>query len=101
MVEPRMRNVIEKTECPHNLVPMRKAFKGTFIAAGGYDREDGIKAVAENRADLIAFGRFFLANPDLPKRFAVNAPLNPYNRDTFYLPDPVVGYTDYPFLDEN
>ncbi|KAL0456331.1 UNVERIFIED_CONTAM: 12-oxophytodienoate reductase 1 [Sesamum latifolium] len=62
---------------------MRKAFKGTFIAAGGYDREDGNKAIAEDRADLVAYGRHFLANPDLPKRFELNAPLNKYNRDTF------------------
>ncbi|KAL2513360.1 12-oxophytodienoate reductase 2 [Abeliophyllum distichum] len=101
MVEPRMRTVLEKMECTHSLLPMRKAFKGTFIAAGGYDREDGNKALAENRADLIAYGRFFLANPDLPRRFALNAPLNPYNRATFYVPDPVTGYTDYPFLEEN
>ncbi|CAI9755962.1 unnamed protein product [Fraxinus pennsylvanica] len=101
MVEPRMRTFMETMECHDSLVPMRKAFKGTFIAAGGYDREDGNKAVAENRADLVAFGRFFLANPDLPKRFALNAPLNHYNRNTFYVPDPVVGYTDYPFLEEN
>ncbi|KAG8378506.1 hypothetical protein BUALT_Bualt08G0144200 [Buddleja alternifolia] len=100
MVEPRMKTVIVKTECPHSLVPMRKAFKGTFIVAGGYDREDGNKAVAENRADLVAYGRHFLANPDLPKRFKINAPLNEYNRETFYAPDPVVGYTDYPFLED-
>ncbi|KAI3464309.1 hypothetical protein Pfo_020972 [Paulownia fortunei] len=100
MVEPRMRTVLQLSECPHSLVPMRKAFKGTFIAAGGYDREDGNRAVAENRADLIAYGRHFLANPDLPKRFKLNAPLNKYNRETFYVPDPVIGYTDYPFLEE-
>lgn len=39
-------------------------------------------------------------NPDLPKRFAVGAPLNKYNRATFYTQDPVVGYTDYPFLED-
>ncbi|KAA0037082.1 hypothetical protein IC582_004263 [Cucumis melo] len=100
MVEPRMRNVLEKVQCPHSLLPMRKAFNGTFIAAGGYDKEDGNKTIAENRADLIAYGRWFLANPDLPKRFEMNAPLNQYIRDTFYLSDPVVGYTDYPFLEE-
>lgn len=99
VVEPRMKTVQEKCECPHSLMPMRKAFKGTFIAAGGYDREDGNKAVAEDRADLVAFGRLFLANPDLPRRFELNAPLNKYNRHTFYIPDPVVGYTDYPFLE--
>ncbi|KAJ8758727.1 hypothetical protein K2173_000448 [Erythroxylum novogranatense] len=100
MVEPRMITVGEKKESPQSLVPMRKAFNGTFIVAGGYEKEDGNKAVAENRADLVAYGRWFLANPDLPRRFELNAPLNKYNRDTFYLPDPVVGYTDYPFLEK-
>lgn len=99
MVEPRMKTVGQKFEVPHSLLPMRKAFKGTFIAAGGYDREDGIKAIAENRADLVAYGRLFLANPDLPKRFELNAPLNKYQRETFYISDPVIGYTDYPFLE--
>ncbi|XVE54838.1 hypothetical protein DITRI_Ditri03aG0114500 [Diplodiscus trichospermus] len=99
MVEPRMKQVGEKCETPHSLLPMRKAFQGTFMVAGGYDREDGNKAVAENRADLVAFGRLFLANPDLPRRFELDAPLNKYNRDTFYISDPVVGYTDYPFLE--
>ncbi|KAM5574998.1 hypothetical protein ABKV19_014106 [Rosa sericea] len=94
-----MKTVGEKIECPQSLVPMRKAFNGTFIAARGFDREDGNNAVAEGRADLIAFGRWFLANPDLPKRFELNAPLNKYNSDTFYISDPVLGYTDYPFLD--
>jgi 12-oxophytodienoic acid reductase len=41
----------------------------------------------------------FLANPDLPKRFALDAPLNKYKRETFYISDPVLGYTDYPFLE--
>lgn len=99
MVEPRMKTVGEKFECSESLVPMRKAFKGTFMVAGGYDREDGNKAVVEDRADLVVYGRLFLANPDLPKRFELNAPLNKYNRETFYISDPVVGYTDYPFLE--
>ncbi|KAK7339593.1 hypothetical protein VNO77_20271 [Canavalia gladiata] len=100
MVEPRMKNALEVVECPHTLVPMRKAFNGTFIAAGGYSRKDGINAVSENRADLVAFGRLFLSNPDLPKRFELDAPLNKYKRENFYTQDPVVGYTDYPFLNE-
>ncbi|RWR92675.1 12-oxophytodienoic acid reductase 1 [Cinnamomum micranthum f. kanehirae] len=100
MVEPRMVNAYGGgDETPYSLLPMRKAFKGTFIAAGGYNREQGNKAIADNHADLIAYGRWFLANPDLPKRFELNAPLNKYNRETFYAPDPVVGYTDYPFLE--
>ncbi|RDY13679.1 12-oxophytodienoate reductase 2, partial [Mucuna pruriens] len=99
MVEPRMKNALEVVECPHTLVPMRKAFSGTFIAAGGYGREDGNNAVAENRTDLVAYGRLFLANPDLPKRFGLDASLNKYNREKFYTHDPVIGYTDYPFLE--
>lgn len=45
-------------------------------------------------------GRLYLSNPDLSKRFVWNAPLNKYDRSTFYTQDPVVGYTDYPFLDD-
>ncbi|XP_073315378.1 putative 12-oxophytodienoate reductase 11 isoform X1 [Primulina huaijiensis] len=100
MIEPRMMPVGVKSECPDSLVPMRKSFKGTFIVAGGYEREDGNKAVAANRTDLVAYGRHFLANPDLPKRFELDAPLNKYQRETFYAPEPVLGYTDYPFLEE-
>ncbi|KAK2371854.1 putative 12-oxophytodienoate reductase [Trifolium repens] len=99
MVEPRIENVDEKSECLHSLVPMRKAFNGTFMVTGGYGRQDGINAIAENTADLVAYGRYFISNPDLPKRFALNAPLNKYYRETFYTPDPVLGYTDYPFLE--
>ncbi|KAK4352827.1 hypothetical protein RND71_028345 [Anisodus tanguticus] len=77
----------------------KKAFKGTFMVAGGYDREDGNKVVNEDRANLVAYGRKFIANPDLPRRFELNAPLNKYNRDTFYTSDPHVGYTDYSFLE--
>ncbi|KAF5942126.1 hypothetical protein HYC85_019768 [Camellia sinensis] len=100
MLEPRVKTVGEKFERPDMLLPMRKAFKGTFIDSGGYDREDGMRAVAENHADLVAYGRLFLANPDLPRRFELNAPLNKYSSETFCIPDPVVGYVDYPFLEE-
>ncbi|KAI3833764.1 hypothetical protein MKW92_017155 [Papaver armeniacum] len=102
VIEPRM--VIQQgdpQDTCYSSLAMRKAFKGTFISAGGYTKVDGNKVIDEDRADLVAYGRLFLANPDLPKRFAMDdAPLNKYNRDTFYTPDPVVGYTDYPFLDQ-
>ncbi|KAK8705759.1 hypothetical protein V6N13_049352 [Hibiscus sabdariffa] len=78
---------------------MRKAFKGTFIVAGGYGRKDGNEVVGNGGADLVAFGRLFLANPDLPRRFELNVVLNESDRNTFYSHDPVVGYTDYPFLE--
>ncbi|KAJ8647415.1 hypothetical protein MRB53_000438 [Persea americana] len=98
MVEPRI-NGIEERDNTYSLVPIRKAFKGTFITAGGYNRGSGNKVITDNHADLVAYGRLFLANPDLPKRFELNAPLNKYDRSTFYTSDPVVGYTDYPFLE--
>jgi 12-oxophytodienoic acid reductase len=100
VVEPRMKTVQEKIESSYNLLPMRKVFTGTFIVAGGYDREDGNNAIAKNRANLVGYGRMFLANPDLPERFELNAHLNKYNRNAFYISDPVVGYTDYPFLED-
>ncbi|CAL9138730.1 unnamed protein product [Musa acuminata var. zebrina] len=101
MIEPRMAVVNGRYHIPHRLLPMRKAFKGTFIVAGGYDRDEGNKVVDEGYTDLVAFGRLFLANPDLPKRFELNAAVNKYDRTTFYTSDPVVGYTDYPFLENS
>ncbi|CAN4110746.1 unnamed protein product [Withania somnifera] len=84
-----------REEANRSLLPIRKAFEGTLIASGGYGKSDGDKAIDEDYADLISFGRMFLANPDLPKRFEVNTPINKYNKSTFYTNDPVIGYTDY------
>ncbi|CAA3019217.1 12-oxophytodienoate reductase 11 [Olea europaea subsp. europaea] len=98
VTEPRMIKVGDDYVTPRTLLPIKKAFNGTFIASGGYNKYDGDKAVEESYADLVSFGRLFLANPDLPKRFEINAPLNKHDRSTFYIQDPVVGYTDYPFL---
>lgn len=76
----------------------RKAYNGTFICSGGFTRELGIEAVAVGDADLVAYGRLFISNPDLVERLKIDAPLNKYVRGTFYTHDPVVGYTDYPFM---
>jgi len=76
---------------------LRTCFKGPFILAGGFDRASAESALTEERADLIAFGRPFLANPDLVQRMRVNAPLNAPDMATFYTPGPK-GYTDYPAL---
>lgn len=78
----------------------RRAYMGTFMCSGGYTRQLGIEAVEQGDTDLVSYGRLFLANPDLVLRFKLNAPLNRYIRDTFYTQDPVVGYTDYPFLSQ-
>ncbi|KAK8705761.1 hypothetical protein V6N13_049354 [Hibiscus sabdariffa] len=99
MIEPRMITQFDSRKTEDSLLPMRKAFKGTFIVAGGYGRKEGNEVVGNGGADLVAFGRLFLANPDLPRRFELNAALNKYDRNTFYTHDPVVGYTDYPFLE--
>ncbi|CAL4990903.1 unnamed protein product [Urochloa decumbens] len=89
-----------KLAIPHRLSPFRKVFKGTFIVNGGYDRQEGEKVVRDGYADLVSYGRLFLANPDLPERFRKKVDLNKYDRSTFYTSDPVVGYTDYPFLSQ-
>ena len=75
----------------------RQAFKGTYIGNIGYDRDMAIDAIETGRADAVAFGRLFIANPDLVNRLKQNAPLNNANPHTFYTPGPV-GYTDYPTL---
>ena len=74
----------------------RPLFKGTIISAGGYDKERGNTVLAAGYADLIAYGRLFISNPDLPEKFALNVHLNSYNRATFFGGD-ATGYTDYPF----
>jgi N-ethylmaleimide reductase len=76
----------------------RKAFKGAYIANNGYTREMALAAVESGHADAIAFGRLYIANPDLVQRLKLNAPLNELNPQTFYTPGEV-GYTDYPSLD--
>ncbi|OIP74647.1 MAG: alkene reductase [Oscillatoriales cyanobacterium CG2_30_44_21] len=75
----------------------RPIYKGTIVTAGGYDLETGNAAIASGNADLVAFGRLYIANPDLVERFAANAPLNKPDRNTFYGGDEK-GYTDYPTM---
>lgn len=75
----------------------RTTFKGVYIANNGYDRDMAIDAVESGRADAVAFGRMYLANPDLVQRFKVNAALNPLNTRTIYAAG-AVGYIDYPTM---
>lgn len=101
MIEPRSTGagggdtVYENSPCTSEL--FRKVFKGVFISAGGYDYESAKLAIGAGSVDAVAFGRIFIANPDLPERFRTNAPLNKYNRATFY-GGSHKGYTDYPAL---
>jgi N-ethylmaleimide reductase len=76
---------------------LRAAFHGPFILAGGQDKASAQLALSEGRADLVAMGRPFIANPDLVERLRQDAPLNAPAPDTFYTPG-AKGYTDYPTL---
>jgi N-ethylmaleimide reductase len=82
-----------------DLHKLREIWKGVYMTNFGYDKARANAAIANNEADMIAFGVLFIANPDLPERFATDAPLNPVDESTFYGGDEH-GYTDYPFLSE-
>ncbi|MGY3454362.1 alkene reductase [Bradyrhizobium sp. USDA 4353] len=82
---------------PFDYASLRKRFKGTYIANNGYDRPLADKQLEAGAADLIAFGRPFIANPDLVARLKANAPLNELDRATLY-GGGEKGYTDYPTL---
>ncbi len=77
---------------------IRREWPGVYIAAGGFDGPSGEAAVAQGRADAIAYGRAFIANPDLPKRLKHRAPLNEPDQATFY-GGTERGYIDYPEWD--
>jgi N-ethylmaleimide reductase len=79
---------------------LRAGFEGFYVANGGYDGDSAAEAVAAGRAEAVAIGRDFLANPDLPERLRVGADLNEPDQSTFY-GGGAEGYVDYPFLDED
>lgn len=85
----------ERQVCSTALV--RESYHGTVITAGGYTAETAERALEQNDADLVAFGRLFLANPDLVERVRTGAALNAPDRATFYTSGPH-GYVDYPVL---
>ena len=76
---------------------LKKAFGGVYIANEKFTSESAGKTLEVGEADAVAFGVQFIANPDLPKRFKEQSPLNPPHPETFYARGPV-GYTDYPAL---
>ena len=76
---------------------IRESYRGTLMIAGGFDRDRAEAWLEQGRADLIAFGRKFIANPDLPERFRLRAPLNPDDPSTYY-GGGAKGYTAYPTL---
>lgn len=101
MIEPRSTtaggNDQTNTEAPITSEIFRSAYQGKFISAGGYDQAMGEAVLEAGLADAVAYGRLYIANPDLDERFKLGAKLNPYNRATFY-GGGEAGYTDYPTL---
>ncbi|MBQ8103010.1 MAG: alkene reductase [Afipia sp.] len=96
-------HVIEgATGGPRDIAPfdydsLRKRFSGTYIANNGYDFKLATEVLDRNKADLIAFGKPFISNPDLVERLKLGAPLNDFDKATFY-GGGAKGYTDYPAL---
>lgn len=85
---------------PLDFAALRQRFKNTYIANNGYDLELATSRLAEDQADLIAFGRPFIANPDLVERLQSGAPLSAFNPATLY-GGGATGYIDYPTLAES
>jgi N-ethylmaleimide reductase len=102
LIEPRIAgNVEDESRNPDPVAAqtIRKHYPGTIIAAGGFKGDSAEAVLAAGDADLVAFGRDFIENPDLPERLRLKLPLNPYDRPTFF-GGTEVGYTDYPFYRE-
>lgn len=91
-------HIVEESALPSfNWAAIRQAYRGTYIANGGYDRSRAIAALADGSADLISFGKPFISNPDLVARLSKGMWLSPGDRSSFYGGDER-GYIDYPAL---
>jgi len=101
LLEPRASGAgqadVNRADQPSAAALFRPLWPAVLIAAGNFDPASAAATVADGHADAIAFGRFFISNPDLPQRIRGGAALTPYNRATFY-GGGVEGYTDYPAL---
>ncbi len=84
-----------QTALPGTFELLRPHYSGTFAAAGGFTKDSGTAALQSGLADFIVYGKLFIANPDLPHRFARNVPLAAPDPTTFYTPGPK-GYIDQP-----
>lgn len=103
LIEPRvLGNAIDvsKDQNPLAAQLIRKHYDGLIMAAGGFDGQSAEAILQAGDADLVAFGRDFIANPDLPERIRRGLPLNAYDRDTFY-GGTAAGFTDYPFYSQS
>jgi N-ethylmaleimide reductase len=101
IIEPRVagNQVIHEGQGAVATEGLRTIFRGKIIAAGGFEPGTAEAVVEQAIADAVAFGRHFIANPDLPRRIRDGLPLARHDRDTFYTFD-ARGYTDYPYFGE-
>ena len=81
----------------NNAELFRNAFPGPLVTAAAYTPESAVEALRSGHADAVAFGRSFVANPDLPERIRIDAALTPFDRSTAY-GGGAPGYTDYPTM---
>jgi N-ethylmaleimide reductase len=97
VIEPRVKGnvVVAEGQGPIAAEYLRNIFTGRIIAAGGFEPDTAEAVVEKGDADLVAFGRYFVSNPDLPTRIKQHLPLSDYDRNTFYTFD-ARGYVDYP-----
>ena len=86
---------------PFDYDALRRRFEGAWMVNNGYDREMALQAISSGRADLVSFGRLFIANPDLVERLKQNAPLNPLMEQKTLYGGGAHGYTDYPTLEQS
>jgi len=92
-------HMVEESAAPgFDWEPIRRAYRGTYMANGGYDRTSASSALARGHADLISFGKPFISNPDLVTRLRQGVSLSEGDRSSFYGGDER-GYTDYPALE--
>ena len=101
LIEPRAsgsgQRDVDHKDVPSGAVLFRPLWKGPLITAGNFTADSAAEMVAAGHADAIAFGRYFIANPDLPERIRKGAAFTPYNRKTFY-GGGAEGYIDYPAM---
>jgi len=96
--EPQINRADLPAHYPKYVAPaFRDKYKGTLMTNGGYNLETAQAVVSNGHADVVAFGKLFISNPDLVSRFRNQAPLNEWDNKTFYDGGPK-GYTDYPIL---
>ena len=101
LMEPNEEDLATRDVLNPVISTFRPLYQGLIITNGGYDKSKGNQILATGEADLVSFGKLFIAHPDLPERFAIDASLNPPDFATFYgkgdqnLDE---GYTDYPSL---